>query len=770
MSSRAFRQAAAVLSVFTLLFSWLFANSLVQGTYLSESDLYDFYLPIFLAPRMAWSSFEFAGLPVFADPENASWYPLHLFFSRVVGPGPVSWTAFVVSAYVVAACGMYAYVYVHTRSKAGAAFAGLAFALSEAAMERMVHQVILHSLAWTPVVFLALDGLNRPRRWPWVIAGALAAACCVLAGHPQIALYLAYIGGAYAIAIAVADGGGLRYLASVGVMAAGAALMCAITLLPVIEASSIVATTSRAFKDFVEYSETPARLLSALYPTIPHVGRETPTYVGMATLLLAPLGLWRPPSRWRAIFWLVLVVVSVLVSLGRATPLASMMYELPLYSSFRIVARHLVFAAFGASVLAGFGVAALAGQRISSRALAAAAAGLLLAMVAGAAAIHAWPESFAFHDIDAAAVLELWNDTIGVQFCIALLAIVACLAVGRMPGSVPAVALLLVVLAGDLIYSLPYRMTPRGLMLETLAPEMLVPSVHARALAGHLREHQQRLLSSGGLRDEVVHSLFARVWRIPTLGGYSSLMPTRVSVLGRIEMSGRIDPTVLSDHDLGLDLLAVRYLVVRTSLAVEHQVYYANTARWREVTRFRTARDTDRDVDEDARHEDGYIVYENKRALPRVWLAREALVTTDGAVEDAIRTATFRDGRPFLPADTALIEEGDGPAMARTGRGGTAAVTSVEDGEIVARVSSPEGGFLVLSEAYYPGWRARVDGQEWQPVTRTDMALQGIQVPPGDHAVTFALTSRPQRAGTALSLFGLAAAAASGIVIRRRGH
>ena len=42
-------------------------------------------------------------------------------------------------------------------------------------------------------------------------------------------------------------------------------------------------------------------------------------------------------------------------------------------------------------------------------------------------------------------------------------------------------------------------------------------------------------------------------------------------------------------------------------------------------------------------------------------------------------------------------------------------------------------GFLVLSESYFPGWRARIDGSS-VPVERTDLDLQGARIPPGRHS------------------------------------
>jgi len=84
-----------------------------------------------------------------------------------------------------------------------------------------------------------------------------------------------------------------------------------------------------------------------------------------------------------------------------------------------------------------------------------------------------------------------------------------------------------------------------------------------------------------------------------------------------------------------------------------------------------------------------------------------------------------------------------------------AKLTTVEDTRMTADVSAPSGGFLVLSEAYYPGWRATVDGQP-TPVYRADVMFQGVAVPPGHHVVTFALESTTLRVGIALSALALA--------------
>jgi uncharacterized membrane protein YfhO len=77
----------------------------------------------------------------------------------------------------------------------------------------------------------------------------------------------------------------------------------------------------------------------------------------------------------------------------------------------------------------------------------------------------------------------------------------------------------------------------------------------------------------------------------------------------------------------------------------------------------------------------------------------------------------------------------------------------------------------VLGESYYPGWQARIDNGEPVPVTLTNVSLQGIEVPPGQHRVRFELVSRTLRVGAAISILAavlLMACAAYGVRRARR--
>ena len=176
-----------------------------------------------------------------------------------------------------------------------------------------------------------------------------------------------------------------------------------------------------------------------------------------------------------------------------------------------------------------------------------------------------------------------------------------------------------------------------------------------------------------------------------------------------------------------------------------------NAARWREVARFRTSRTSDRRTDERADGEREFVVYENLRVMPRAWVAPAIVELEDADAIPTIQHGQLPDGPLFDPAAMAIVPPGSPRASAP--RGGVPAsvrVVLVGEGRIEVEVTSA-GGLLVLSENYYPGWRARVSDRDL-PVTRANVTLQGVQVPGGTHRVVFEFSPLSLHVGTALSL------------------
>ena len=72
-------------------------------------------------------------------------------------------------------------------------------------------------------------------------------------------------------------------------------------------------------------------------------------------------------------------------------------------------------------------------------------------------------------------------------------------------------------------------------------------------------------------------------------------------------------------------------------------------------------------------------------------------------------------------------------------------LTKYEPNELHYDVNSKNGGVVVFSEIYYPGWSCTVDGQPVE-IGRANYVLRAIQVKPGQHKVV--MEFRPKSLAT----------------------
>jgi hypothetical protein len=166
-------------------------------------------------------------------------------------------------------------------------------------------------------------------------------------------------------------------------------------------------------------------------------------------------------------------------------------------------------------------------------------------------------------------------------------------------------------------------------------------------------------------------------------------------------------------------------------------------------------------------------VYQNQKWLPRAWFVKCATVATSSEVLQIIKSGIMPDGSPFNPSETALLEREDFglrevilPAIGDPADS-TVSFSRSEPNRIELHTRNSQPGFLVLSEAYYRGWDAWVDGQR-TPVERVNYTLRGIAVPPGEHRIEFVFRAPTFRDGAIYSLLG-ALLLMAGTLVSRMG-
>jgi hypothetical protein len=135
-----------------------------------------------------------------------------------------------------------------------------------------------------------------------------------------------------------------------------------------------------------------------------------------------------------------------------------------------------------------------------------------------------------------------------------------------------------------------------------------------------------------------------------------------------------------------------------------------------------------------------YAVYENTRALPRAFVVPHAAPLPDRPrVLQALTTTDFRD--------TVLLE-GAPPAADPCAAGSTrdAVIEQYLPNRVAVRVAGDAPGYLVLTDAWYPGWGCTVDGTP-AALYRADFLFRAVPVPAGEHEVVFTFVPRSYHVG-----------------------
>ena len=128
-----------------------------------------------------------------------------------------------------------------------------------------------------------------------------------------------------------------------------------------------------------------------------------------------------------------------------------------------------------------------------------------------------------------------------------------------------------------------------------------------------------------------------------------------------------------------------------------------------------------------------WVVYENRNCLPRAFTVNKLRPVHD-MQEVKFLFETFQ----INPSETALVSEDD---LKKIGRRefvkGTTIIEQYDTNRIVVSTNVTGGpGFLVLSDQYFPGWKAVVDGKE-TPIYKVHEIVRGIVVPEGQHQIEF---------------------------------
>ncbi len=718
-----------------------------------------------------WNPYLFGGMPYVGAMHGDIFYPTALL--RLAMPTDAAMTWGMILHYILGGYATYVFLRALGLKFFGALVGAVAYMLSgwNASYVNPGHDGKIFVGAMLPLAMLfVLRGVRDGRNWAW---GALSivVGLGMLSPHPQLMSYMLMGCGIFALYVAFGIGAAspdrplaMRRLGyALGAILLGFAIS-AIQYLPVMEYTPFSPRAGGRGYDFAtSYSFPPVELFNTLIPEFtgildkywgPNVIHHHSEYVGAAVWLLA-IAAFRSNVRTRTtLFYGGVVVFFTLWALGGFTPFYQLIYNLvPGSKFFRAPSTVFFMATFAMAVLAGMGAEGLIERAPSRRFLITSAVTIALFVVLGVTgSLTSLASSFAATEVlDRVAnnAGDLLTGTLRAML-FATLALIVALLRGRqkLTPAVAGWALVAIVLVDQVSVMKQYwRFLPPA--KQTFATDTTIEYLKKVTASTPGRVIDFPIAGAGVPRDpEMKYSgLMAHGIR-QAVGYHGNELRRYDDLLG--EEDGRRN---LGNPNFWA-LANVRYFLADATpeqFPVKEAKLVAGPAR-------------------DAAGSMVYL-YELPGDNPAAWVAPAIIKAAD-----SVTLTTVLDPRFPVHSVAIFSDSADVKAVQLTAPPAPidlpVTVTNYGAGSISLKLTkpAPAGSALVVSENYYPGWKATVDGKD-APLSRAMYSLIGVPLPTGATSVELRFTSASYERGkliTLLAIVGALVLLAGGIATDRR--
>ncbi|MGD8434913.1 MAG: YfhO family protein [Syntrophobacterales bacterium] len=752
-----------ILGIFVLTLLY-FHDVLTGKVLLVERDLTTFFYPfrfiwvetISQGHFPFWNPYIKCGVPLFATIQPGVFYPLSLPYLFLPLDLAFNWT--IVFHFFMAG----AFTYVLMRELGASIQAALAgtFALLFGGYLISVHNVLntLVSFSWYPLVMWFGCRMVRTGLIRWVIAAGVSLCCMFLGGGMEIVLLtlasllvLCLYPGVLPLKDLESGPNLQRRLVYLGLILLIFFGLSMVQILPFLE---LYKQSHRyggvSLGEATLWSLDPRDLIYFLLPDL-YGPRRSPElywkfqnylktiYVGPAILCLAGIYFFRQGKR--GLVLLAAMGLTLVFAFGGHTPLYPFFHKhVPLFSTFRYPVKFLFLFVFYLCVASGLGLDVVR-QRFSEKRLPPYwFQGLLIAVILVLATLF-WVARL--HPEQIQSLAQQWSGTLPESAYLPLV-------LHNFNRMLAVAALVLLIVFFGLRHRLVRWGSPLLLMLLTLdlflgnrgyaikldattfhaenniirtlradpdlfrfhvLPEARDLEITAKSYA-EAHQNRKKLLGNDLMME---HHLF-------DITGYNvPLQPRYENVIGLIlnKPLDEIRPL--------LHLLNVKYVLAAESVDLPGFSWIADGAGTSKL-------------------------YENHHHLPRAFLVQQfQVIKSEQEYARAFIELTFDPARTILLDKTPgrYLELQKTPALPKLKS--AVRVLTYENNKIVLEVDSPEAAFLFMSEAYYPGWKAYVDGKE-EEILRADYVFRAIPLGPGSHRIEVVYQPLSFKLGLALSL------------------
>lgn len=174
-------------------YNWGYAVGVPVKNHLISDVVSQFYLWKHLAIEIIkngqwplWNPFSFSGTPLLATFHSATLYPLNvvLFLNQKIG-----WGLYIAVQPLLAMIFMYLYLRVVSISKISSIFGAIVFAFSGLSTTWLEFGTAVHAILWLPLILFSTEKFLLEKKSRWIILSTFSWLFLILAGHFQIAVY-----------------------------------------------------------------------------------------------------------------------------------------------------------------------------------------------------------------------------------------------------------------------------------------------------------------------------------------------------------------------------------------------------------------------------------------------------------------------------------------------------------------------------------------------------------------------------------------------------
>jgi len=630
------------------------------------------------------------------------------------------------------------------------------------------HHQMVSAAIWLPLILFFVERFFLLKKYKELLFASMSFSMSILADYPAIPMYIGMVVFPYIIFKAFISNRNtaffsiaLKVLKYSFILFGVGLLLSAVVILPILESLQYVTRESIDYKFFTSYGFRWHFLPMILFPHFygaSNIGfypvayflrwniTELTGYMGVFPFITAVLcfSIFRKKNL-QIYFWSLIALIAFILVMGNSTPIYKLMYHVPVYNMFRAPARNWYEVNFAVSVLMAFFINYNMSEdkinddikKIIKRGvkvlLFLTALMLIFVLLANIVLIVIEPrgaESVLFSKLSnqeaAFNQLKLFiknNSFVPLSPTIYIPLI-----------TISVTCFLLLINCKFYKYRTYWLIITIVIFFDlfmfghfhdsTYGNQKLLNEINNNEIYNYLKQHENNLNSFRTFpiqkQQELLYPDINMLYGISTLNGYNAVWLKDFTNLTGFNAEGisedienlLIDSTILS-------MLSVKYIIT-TVISDEERILVDGVedpkSRYTKV--FQSSNDV--------------LIIKNNQYVPRLHFVKNIL-SVSGI--DEVKRICYNDDK-FNPEDTAFVE-------------GINSRTNIGDGEIISTdfsdyddilvniKNSGSPAFLVLSDSFYPGWHAYIDGVE-SKIYKTNGVARGILIDkPGEHQIKF---------------------------------